>query len=251
MPKTLPSSDASPFAGALNSTSATPPKASTANPSAFASVYSANSHAPIGTIRNGASDPISAAFATLLCVAPAKNTARFSPKKIPGTNTCRTLPHVTRRPVLHRTAFQRTLTVTIRQNATRTPGDSARLTSVELSENATTRPTTASTPSVFALNVPSRAGTSGESAAACGAALTGPHYAVERFGGRHLGLGDGLRLRSACEGRGVLRRARAGRCPAGGADRRGVGRGAGAVVAGRHGRNGSGSGGRRRDDPGV
>jgi hypothetical protein len=45
-----------------------------------------------------------------------------------------------------------TLTVTIRQNATRTPGDSARFTSVELSENARTRPTTASTPKVFALN---------------------------------------------------------------------------------------------------
>ena len=40
--------------------------------------------------------------------------------------------------------------MTIRQNATSTPGDSARLTSVELSENATTSPTTASTPSVFA-----------------------------------------------------------------------------------------------------
>ena len=58
---------------------------------------------------------------------------------------------MTRRPVLQSTTFQTTLTVTIRQNATRTPGDSARLTSVELSENATTRPTTASTPSAFAL----------------------------------------------------------------------------------------------------
>ena len=35
----------------------------------------------------------------------------------------------------------------MRQNATSTPGDSARFTSVELSENATTMPTTASTPS--------------------------------------------------------------------------------------------------------
>ena len=43
--------------------------------------------------------------------------------------------------------------MTIRQNATSTPGDSARLTSVELSENATTSPTTASTPSVFGLDV--------------------------------------------------------------------------------------------------
>ena len=44
-----------------------------------------------GTAR---SDPISAAFATLLCVAPAKNTARFSPKKTPGTQR---LAHVAQR----------------------------------------------------------------------------------------------------------------------------------------------------------
>ena len=53
--------------------------------------------------------------------------------------------------MLHSSAFQSTLTVTILQNATSTPGDSARFTSVELSENASTRPTTASTPSVLAL----------------------------------------------------------------------------------------------------
>jgi hypothetical protein len=47
-----------------------------------------------------------------------------------------------------------TLTVSIRQNAIRTPGDSARLTSVELNENATTSPITASTPSVLALTGP-------------------------------------------------------------------------------------------------
>jgi hypothetical protein len=58
---------------------------------------------------------------------------------------------VTRRPVLQSTTFHTTLTVIILQNATRTPGDSARFTSVELSENATTGPTTASTPSVLAL----------------------------------------------------------------------------------------------------
>ena len=56
-----------------------------------------------------------------------------------------------RRPVLHSSAFHTTLTATILQNATSTPGDSARLTSVELSEKATTRPTTASTPSALAL----------------------------------------------------------------------------------------------------
>ena len=47
-------------------------------------MYSRNSQAPTGTIRNGASEPISAALATLLCVAPAKNTARLRPKKMPG-----------------------------------------------------------------------------------------------------------------------------------------------------------------------
>ena len=35
-------------------------------------------------MRNGASDPMSAAFATLLWVAPEKNAARFSPKNRPG-----------------------------------------------------------------------------------------------------------------------------------------------------------------------
>src|SRR6185312_5907061 len=51
-----------------------------------------------------------------------------------------------------------TLTVTSRQNATSTPGDSARLTSVELSENATTIPTTASTPSAFGVSARSQVG---------------------------------------------------------------------------------------------
>src|SRR3954466_7393455 len=50
------------------------------------------------------------------------------------------------------------LTVTRRQNARRTPGDSARLTSVELSEKATTTPTTASAPRVFALRARIRVG---------------------------------------------------------------------------------------------
>ena len=51
------------------------------------------SHAPTGTMRNGASEPIRAALATLLCVAPAKKTARFRPKKTPGTSAWRTSPH--------------------------------------------------------------------------------------------------------------------------------------------------------------
>jgi hypothetical protein len=59
---------------------------------------------------------------------------------------------VIRRPVVQSRTFHTTLTVTIRQKATRTPGDSARLTRVELSEKATTSPTTASTPRVFALS---------------------------------------------------------------------------------------------------
>ena len=73
-------------------------------------MYSRKSQAPTGTIRNGAHDPIRAAFATLLCVAPAKNTARFSPKKTPGIHTARTSRSVTRRPVLHRTTFHARLT---------------------------------------------------------------------------------------------------------------------------------------------
>src|SRR4051794_18278241 len=57
----------------------------------------------------------------------------------------------TRRPVLHRTTFHARLIVARRQNATNTPAVSARLTNVELRENATTSPSTATTPSVFAL----------------------------------------------------------------------------------------------------
>ena len=97
-------------------------------------------------------------MATLLCVAPAKKMARFKPKNIPGTSAWRTSRQVTRRPVLQRYAFHTMLTVTNRQNATRTPGDSARLTSVELSEKAMTTPTTASTPKVFALRARIRVG---------------------------------------------------------------------------------------------
>ena len=77
--------------------------------------------------------------------------------------------------MLHSTTFHTTLTAIIRQNATRTPGDSARFTSVELNENATTSPTTASTPSVFALSERSRAGGREDGPATGVAALTGPH----------------------------------------------------------------------------
>src|SRR3954471_2036579 len=170
----FPSGDASPPVGALTSTRATPPNASTANTSARGSMYSRNSQAPTGTIRNGAHDPISAAFATLLCVAPAKNTARFNPKKIPGTQTARTSRIVTRRPVLHRTTFHARLTTAKRQNATSTPAVSARFTSVELSENPTTSPTTASTPSVLALS----ARIHGGAHPVCETALIHPHYGV-------------------------------------------------------------------------
>ena len=85
-PNTLPFTDASPFGGALNSTIATPPKATSANSSAAGLRRSLKSHAPTGTMKNGASEPISAALATLLFVAPAKKMARFRPKKMPGTN---------------------------------------------------------------------------------------------------------------------------------------------------------------------
>src|SRR3954453_861127 len=152
-PKRLPSSDASPLAGALNSTRATPPNATSANTRARGWIHSLNSAAPAGTMRNGASEPIRAALATLLCVAPAKNTARFRPKKTPGRNAWGTFSIVTTRPLAQSTTFQTTLTVIIRQKATSTPGDSARFTSVELSEKATTSPTTASTPNAFALRL--------------------------------------------------------------------------------------------------
>src|SRR4051812_47626559 len=157
-------------------TSTRPPKATIASTSARGLSASWNSHAPTGTIKNGAHDPISAALATLLCVAPAKKTARLSPKNSAGTQTRRTSAHVTRRPVLQSTAFQATLTTSMRQKATSTPGVSARLTSVELSENATTSPSTARTPSDFALSARRRAGDPVGPRAACETASTSAPY---------------------------------------------------------------------------
>ncbi len=72
--------------GAFTSTRAAPPKATSANNNARGLLYSLKSQAPIGTIRNGDSDPINAALATLLLVAPTKNVARLTPKNTPGMN---------------------------------------------------------------------------------------------------------------------------------------------------------------------
>ena len=69
-----------------------------------------------------------------------------------------------------------TLTVTMRQNATRTPGESARLTSVELSENATTSPTTATMPSVSADH---RRGDAGNAPGGDSPTDTGRHAPIE------------------------------------------------------------------------
>ena len=102
MPNTLPRIDASPLGGALSNTMAVPPNAISANTSARRLMYSANSQAPIGTMKNGASEPISAALATLLWVAPKKNVARFSPRKTPGSHAWRTCCQVIRRPVVQR-----------------------------------------------------------------------------------------------------------------------------------------------------
>src|SRR4051812_47993073 len=135
---------------------------------------SRKNQAPAGTIRKGAHDPIRAAFAMLLFVAPEKNTAKFNPKRTPGIHTLRMSRSATHRPVLHKATFHTRLTVARRQNATSTPAVSARLTNVELSENATTSPRTASTPRVFALRPRIHAG----ARAACGTAL--PRHTLER-----------------------------------------------------------------------
>jgi len=58
---------------------------------------------------------------------------------------------VTRRPLLHRKQFQTIVATVSLHTATSTPGDSARFTSVELSEKAMTTPATASAPNVRAL----------------------------------------------------------------------------------------------------
>ena len=79
--------------------------------------------------------------------------ATFNPKNTPGTNAWRTCRNVTRRPVLQSSRFHTTVATVSLQKATRTPGVSARLTSVELSENPTTTPATASAPNVNAPGV--------------------------------------------------------------------------------------------------
>ncbi len=60
-------------------------------------------------------------------------------------------PRLGRRPVATRSRFHTRVVVIKRQNATSTPGVSARLTSVEPNEKATTTATTATHPSVFVL----------------------------------------------------------------------------------------------------
>src|SRR5215207_1372369 len=102
-------------------------------------------------MRNGASEPINAALATLLCVAPAKN-GQIQTEEHSGHERLTHIRHRDSPASAPEQDVQTTLTVTIRQNATRAPGDSARFTRVELSEKAMTRPTTASTPRVFAFS---------------------------------------------------------------------------------------------------
>ncbi len=65
-PKTLPRRDASPVAGAENSTMPTPMNATRAKASAPGLMYSSKNLAPIGTMRNGVIAPINSALATLL-----------------------------------------------------------------------------------------------------------------------------------------------------------------------------------------
>jgi hypothetical protein len=74
-------------------------------------------------MNSGASDPISAALATLLCVAPAKKIARFRPKNTPGSSAWRTCRMVTRRPVLQTKRFQTMVATVSLQTAIGTPGD--------------------------------------------------------------------------------------------------------------------------------
>jgi hypothetical protein len=56
----------------------------------------------MGTMRNGEREPMRAAFATLLWVAPVKKAVRLSPRNTPGMNAWRTCLRVTRRPVVMR-----------------------------------------------------------------------------------------------------------------------------------------------------
>ena len=91
-------------------------------------MYSRNSHAPTGTMKNGARDPMSAALATLLCVAPGEEHRQVEAEEDAGDDACRTSAQRDPPARAPQQTFQMTLTVTSRQNATSTPGDSARLT---------------------------------------------------------------------------------------------------------------------------
>src|SRR3954471_9531783 len=108
-------------------------------------MHSANSHAPHGTIRTVASDPMSAGVRHAVVGHPCEEHRQVQTEEDPRYEDLADVRQLTRGRVLQSTAFHTTLTTTILQNATSTAGDSARLTSVELSENATTSPTTART----------------------------------------------------------------------------------------------------------
>ena len=69
-PKMQPRTEASPFAGAENSTIATPPRANTAKNNARVFSRSPKNFAPIGTTMNGVIALIISTLATLLLVAP-------------------------------------------------------------------------------------------------------------------------------------------------------------------------------------
>ena len=86
-------------------------------------MYSLNSAAPSGTMRKGDKEPMSAAFATLLCVAPEKNICEVQTEEHPGDQR---LPHIAKRhpsPRCPQVHVPDDRTVTIRQNANSTPGD--------------------------------------------------------------------------------------------------------------------------------
>src|SRR3954463_942747 len=74
---------------------------------------------------------------------------------------------VTRRPVARTKTFQTMVAVVNLQNATRTPGVSARFTRVELREKPITTPATASAPNALAPSVRVRG---------CGVDVMAPHF---------------------------------------------------------------------------
>ena len=131
---------------------AAPPNATSANTNARGLLYSLKSLAPIGTMRNGESEPISAALATLLLRRADEEGGEVHPEEHPRDER---LTHVPQRDPPARAAEVDVPDDADDRQPPERDQDPRRLSPLhegELSENATTKPTTASAPHALGLS---------------------------------------------------------------------------------------------------